>query len=150
MKRLSFTLLCTLFLFSALAQKGLDGRWEGTITHNGKRADQKFQLVIEVNGAEVKGRTYLFLEDKSVIEMDFKGRYYYDQSIYFEELEIPEDLEVDLSLIPPFLRKFQAIYNRSIFGSTLEGYWQEVTSDILGKKRLRGRIFLKKITGNKA
>ncbi len=148
MKKIGFTLLCALFLIPTIAQKGLDGRWEGTLTQNGTQSDQKFQLVIEVDGSEVRGRTYLFLEDKRVVEIDFTGRYYFDQSIYFEEVEIPEGM--DVSLIPPFLRKFQAIYNRSIFGSTLEGYWQEVTDDIMGQKRSRGRIFLKKITGNKA
>ncbi|GJM32996.1 MAG: hypothetical protein DHS20C18_19970 [Saprospiraceae bacterium] len=148
MKKIGFTIICTLFLLSATAQKGLDGRWEGTITgSNFAKTGQKFHLVIEINGSDVSGRTYFFLEDKRVVEIDFKGRYYYDQSIYFEEIEIPEDM--DVALIPPFLRKFQAVYNRSIFGSTLEGYWQEVTSDTFSEKRSRGRIFLKKITGNK-
>ena len=144
-----------LFLFLLLAQfsfgqKGLSGLWEGTITKGGIYSEKgtKFELYLEVKGKVITGRSYVYLENGEVIEMDVEGKMYSDRSIYLKETGFISDKHSDL--IPPFNRKYQFIYNRSIWDSTLEGYWQEMIPESFYEGRRRGRIILRKAAGSKA
>ena len=56
----------------------------------------------------------------------------------------------DSEVAPTFYRKYQMIFNRSVFGSTLEGYWQEIIMSPFDQFRDRGKISLKKKDGSKA
>lgn len=150
----TFLTTCVLCVFfgvvgSAQDSKSVAGLWEGTLTVGGinSKSGYKFELWMEQRGSKIRGKTYLHLGDKQVIQMAIKGEMYNDRSIYFNEVEfIPAEGQPD----PPFHRRYQLIHNRSIWDSSLEGYWQEVTDEILSKKRHLGRIYLKKVDSSKA
>jgi hypothetical protein len=148
MKRL--LLLCALALSAlsvTLAQDGdpLEGRWEGVITKNGIHSTEgyKFELFIKVNNGIISGRSYIHLSDRRIVQMDVSGTMYGDRSVYLEDINFITAEGDDF--VPPFARKYQFIHNRSIFDSSLEGYWQQIIKDPLNNKRERGRIVLKKI-----
>jgi len=150
--RTFLTLFVLLFfaLSTLTAQKGLAGLWEGTLTWGGLHNTQtyKFELLIQVEGNKVRGRSYIHLPEGEVLEMDVRGYFYQDRSIAFRDIEFipPVGSELD----PRFYRKYQLIYNRSIFGSTLEGYWQEIITSPFDEYRDRGKITLKKKDASKA
>lgn len=133
------------------AQKHLEGLWEGIMTRGGIDTEDgyKFELLLRLEGRFIKGRSYIYLSEKEIIEMDIRGVIYQDRSAYIQDIEfIP--LEEDSSVLPPFYRKYQFIYNRSVFGSKLEGYWQQMLIGPFDGKRQRGRILLKKKEESKA
>ena len=134
------------------AQKGLKGRWEGTITFGGydKKAGDKFELYIEIKGSKVTGRTYIYQEDSEVIIRKFHGRIYQDRSMYLEEIAEQTAPNDSIRLQQHQLRRYQFLYTRSIFESTLEGHWQEMIKDPLDKKRAIGRIYMTKAEKSKA
>lgn len=145
------TLMLVIFTLSlGYTQHRLDGLYEGTLTRGGiySKEGLRFELLLEVKEGEVKGRSYLHLDDNQIIEMDIHGKLYNDRSIYFEDIKFVNP--VDSDLVPPFNRKYQLVFNRSIWDSTLEGYWQEIRREVFHEKRHRGRIFLKKVGGSKA
>ena len=132
------------------AQKHIEGLWEGRITDGGIYSEDgyKFELLIQLEGSKIVGRSYVYLPEGKVIEMDIKGYLYQDRSIYLQEIEfIPA---VGVELLPPFNRKYQMIYTRSIWESKLEGFWQEVIVSPFDDKRERGRILLTKKPPSKA
>ena len=139
--------LCFFYGLPATAQEGhsLEGRWEGVITKNGLETDDgyKFELFLEVENGFVKGRSYIHLSDTLIVEMDISGRLYGDRSVYIEDINYISSSHSDY--IPNFARKYQFLHNRSVFGSTLEGYWQQKIKDPFNEQRNRGRILLKKI-----
>ncbi len=147
------TVIIAVFLFIGLpltGQKHLEGLWEGFITKGGLDQEDgyKFELLIKLDGHSVTGRSYVHLEEGKVIEMDVRGYIYQDRSMYLQDIEfIPA---AGSSLMPPFNRKYQMIYTRSIWENKLEGYWQEIMSTPFDRRRDRGRIILKKATGSKA
>jgi hypothetical protein len=133
------------------AQKHLEGLWEGIMTRGGIDSEEgyKFELLLKLEGQYIKGRSYLYLSENEIIEMDIRGVIYQDRSAYLQDVEfIP--LEEDISVLPPFYRKYQFIYNRSVFGSKLEGYWQQMLIHPFDGNRQRGRILLKKKVETKA
>lgn len=132
------------------AQHRLDGLYEGVLTQGGiySKEGLRFELLLEVKGAEVSGRTYLHISDTEIIEMDIKGILYNDRSVYFEDIKFIN--QVDSKLVPPYNRKYQLLFSRSIWESSLEGYWQEIRKEVFHEKRQRGRILLKKVGGSKA
>lgn len=147
------TLLFTLALFSALtlsAQLQLDGLWEGTITTGGIESTKGYpvQLYLKRTGKKVTGRSYVYISETEIVEMELEGRLYDDLSIYIDEVEYISHQEGEE--LPDFLRKYQLIWNRSINGSAINGYWQEIRQEIFDTKRQRGRIFLRQIVNNKA
>lgn len=146
------TILCLLFFSVAVspAQKGLAGIWEGTLTWGGLDSYEsyKFELLIQVEGNRIKGRSYIHLSEGEILEMDVRGYLYQDRSMAFRDIEFIPAVESELS--PRFYRKYQLIYNRSIFGSTLEGYWQEIIISPFDQYRDRGKITLKKKDPSKA
>lgn len=147
-------LLC-LFVLSSLsgvhaqAQKEahpLEGMWQGVITKNGIHSQEgyKFELFLKVGEkGEITGRSFIYLSETTIVEMDVKGKLYGDRSVYIADVNYITSETVDY--VPEFSRKYQFIHNRSIFDSSLEGYWQQVIKDPFHTKRERGRIKLKKI-----
>lgn len=137
-----FIIFC-LFNVPVTAQKGIDGHWEGQITLGGLDGQKKIplELYIVLDGTMISGRSYLYVDDLNVIVMSIKGRMYGDRSAHIEEFEFfPTD---NPELQPPFFRKYQFIYYRSIWDTRLEGFWQEIKNDTpLDEKRERGRLIL--------
>jgi hypothetical protein len=147
-----FLLSTSLFFTVALSaqQLQLEGLWEGTITVGGITSTKGYpvQVYLERSGSKVTGRSYVYLGKKRVIEMNMAGHLYQDLSVYIDEISFV-DRQKD-GYLPPFLRKYQLSWNRSINGSSLNGYWQEDRKEIFAGDRERGRIFLKKVVSSKA
>lgn len=144
--KLKFVWLFIIFswgIVQADAQKGIDGHWEGQITLGGLDGQKSIplELFVVMDGTVITGRSYLYVDDLNVIVMSIRGRLYGDRSAHIEEFEFfPTD---NPELLPPFFRKYQFIYYRSIWDSRLEGFWQEIKSDTpLDEKRARGRLIL--------
>ncbi|MDP4709781.1 MAG: hypothetical protein NWR67_14935 [Saprospiraceae bacterium] len=137
--------------WSLSAQEQLNGLWEGVLTRGNLEARDgyRFELYLKVEGARITGRSYLYLEKGKIVEMELSGYIYEDRSVYLKEEEwIPRE---GITMDPPFLRKFQLLYSRSIWENKLEGYWQELVpqGEVLKTKEY-GRIFLKRFTPDKA
>ncbi len=136
-------IIFTLLSLHTSAQKSIDGHWEGQITLGGLNGQRTIplELYLVMDGATITGRSYLYVDDLNVIVMAIKGRLYGDRSAHIEEFEFfPTD---NPELLPPFFRKYQFIYYRSIWDSRLEGFWQEIKSETpLDEKRERGRLIL--------
>ncbi len=149
--RLFHLLLGCLFLPSMLSAQGhLAGLWQGEITFGGlhNASSYPFELFLELDGDVLRGRTYIHLGKDDILEMEVIGRLYYDRSLSLKEYKfIPVE---GSKAMPPFTRIYQMIYTRSIFDSTLEGYWQQDRIDPFNQKRDRGRIRLVKKEATKA
>lgn len=147
-------LLSLLFFFASLCmgQKGLEGVWKGTITKGGifTSGGYPFELFLEIEGKEIVGKSYVYLSEDEIIEMQVSGKIYQDRSMNLYEFEFVKQPDQDLP--PEFNRKYQLVYNRSAVQSenTLNGYWQQIIATPFIPERKRGRIFLKKITTSKA
>lgn len=141
---------CCLFFPAAYAQKHLEGLWEGVIAKGGiySNSGYKFELLIELDGSKVTGRSYIYVDDDQIIEMDIKGLLYADRSIYLEDMGFIASGENEF--VPPFNRKYQLIYSRSIWDNKLEGYWQQIITSPFDRMRKRGRVYLKKVEKKKA
>jgi hypothetical protein len=150
MKYLSLWLLFLGLPVFGQAQKHLEGLWEGYITRGGIHAKDgyPFELFLEIKGKQLNGRSYIHIAKDQIIEMDIRGTIYMDQSIYLQDIRfIPLK---DSQLAPGFYRRYQMVYQRSIWESTMEGYWQEVTDKPMNEQRQLGRIYLKKKEASKA
>jgi hypothetical protein len=150
---MSRSFLLTLALFSAFtlsAQLQLTGLWEGTISLSGPEgfANYPLQVYLDKAGKKVTGRCYIYLTNEQIVETQLSGRLYDDLSIYIDDIVfVPNDKD---DYEPPFLRKYQLIWQRGINGSALNGYWQETRKDIFAESRQRGRIALRKVVDSKA
>lgn len=146
MRHTALLLFFLVFSVAGLAQKSIEGLWEGKMTFGGITSEEgyDFALYLKLNGRKVSGHSTITLEDGKTIDMEVNGILYHDQSIYMTDVKF---MPIEgVSAAPPFNRKYQLIYHRSIFGSTLDGWWQEVRDKkIMDEKRPRGRIFLKKV-----
>ena len=66
-------LILLLFLFSSATflygQRHLEGLWEGTITFGGlhSQKEHKFELLIQLDGSKLKGRSYVHLQDGNIM-----------------------------------------------------------------------------------
>lgn len=138
---LFWSIICT----PTFSQVSLEGSWVGTITTGGLNSKQtyKFELILARSGKNgLKGRSFVHVSPSEVIEMDISGKLYGDQSIYLEDLiYLPSEGK---EAAPPYDRKYELIFNRSIWNSNLEGFWQEKRPDPFFPMRSRGRIYLKK------
>jgi hypothetical protein len=152
--KIKMTLLAFMMLpmLTLCAQNGLKGKWEGTITLGGyeKKEGDKFEIVIDIKGKLVTGYTYIHKKNSEVIIRKFTGRIFEDRSFYLEELPDPQVNKNVESYSEGTLRKYQFVYTRSIFESSLEGHWQEIINDPFDKSRGRGRIYLRKADKSKA
>ncbi|MEL6720655.1 MAG: hypothetical protein AAFO82_09590 [Bacteroidota bacterium] len=138
--------------YAQKANKYLSGYWKGYITQGSLEATVglPFEMYLEVKGYSVKGRTYVHQKNGEVIEMEVSGRLYSDNSLYLTEQQFIEREGSDVK--PDHVKKYQFIYNRSIFESdnSLDGYWQEIIETPLALKRRRGKIVMKKGSAGKA
>lgn len=132
------------------AQKQLNGLWEGVMTRNSLESSvgYRFELYLKTEGTAITGRSYLYLEDGEIIEMELSGYVYQDRSVYIQEVKWVK--REGQKIEPPFLRKFQLVYERSIWENKLEGYWQEKKSGEVLKSKEYGRILLKRYVPDKA
>lgn len=151
MKTVLAAALAAVLFLPLHAQKGLAGLWEGVITEGGIHTTKghRFQLYLEVNEKYIKGRSYIYIGNDSIGQMDLRGQIYHDNSVYLEEVNpqwtAEEEAAIEEGASPDqFSRKYQFIYKRSLWDPSLEGYWQEVTPMPFSFKRERGRIFLEK------
>lgn len=143
-------LFITLSLFLGLsslvvAQNRLSGLWEGTITLDGiySAKENRFQMLLQYKDGHLSGRSYVYLDSGEILEMKIDGRLFDDWSMSIYDIEfIPIG---GSKLQPPFHRKYQLLYQTSIWETTLNGYWQEIRDEALDKKRQLGRITLKKL-----
>ncbi|HMO40629.1 MAG TPA: hypothetical protein PKC76_15890 [Saprospiraceae bacterium] len=142
-----FFLLCLSLSWGLLSGQGrLDGLWEGELTYGGLASAQsyRFQIWIEEKGGYITGRSYVYLNEDEVIEMEINGRTFRDWSIsiYDSQLVSAAGLEVQ----PPFYRKYQLQYKRGIYETALEGYWQEIKEAMpLDARRAVGRLRLERV-----
>lgn len=149
MPRILLLTIAFLFSFTLSAQLELAGLWEGSITIGGLESTKGYPLKIYLikSGRNITGRTYIYINDR-IIEAEIKGYLHQDFSVTLNEFNFIKTS--DDGYIPPFLRKLQLSWIRSINGSVLNGYWQEIATDIFDNKRHRGRIYLKKVTDQRA
>lgn len=133
-----------------LAQKGLEGLWEGSITRGGIHSSIKlpFQLYLTVEGNRLNGRTYVTIEEGKTVQMELRGRLYQDFSI--ELLEVKFIGDERNSYFPKFNRQYQIRWKRDLWDAQLIGFWQEVTGETFGAFRERGRLELRKKKGDGA
>ena len=90
--------------FALSAQHHLAGLWKGEITFGGLYSQKSypFELFLEVEDDQLKGRTYIHLGGNNIIEMEVLGRLYFDRSISLKEYEfIPVE---GSQALPPFSR----------------------------------------------
>lgn len=133
-----------------VGQTELEGLWEGTLSIGGLDTNRGYpvQIYIVRKGRQLTARTYISIAPNRIIEMEAQGWLYSDNSVAFNEATyIPKAND---GYTPPYMRKYQLLWHRSIGGSTLTGYWQEIHDEVFHHKRAGGRISLKKVTTNKA
>lgn len=149
MKKTLVTLLfCLVSLSFAFAQSGaLEGLWKGTMTLGGLNSNEKvkFELFLKKENSKLIGRSYLYLNDGRVIEMEVKGTLYGDLSLYLRESEFIPFPGLEGEEPPSFNRKYQLLYMPSIWNTKMEGFWQEITGESFNENRKLGRIKLKKM-----
>ncbi|HMQ49418.1 MAG TPA: hypothetical protein PKA00_18360 [Saprospiraceae bacterium] len=155
MKKLLFLLLVLSSFSTTQAQKGLEGNWEGKITFGGLDGQEqyRFELVLEVKDRSIKGRSYIYISEDSIIYRELSGKIYEDNSVSLKEvfLEDPNgEKRVNSDSVGNYGRKYQFVYERSIWESTLNGYWQEVIVLPFHARREMGRIYLEKKKPGKA
>ena len=141
-------LFCLATTGSLYGQKNPTGLWEGTLTNNiHTQNGLRFELLLEFKGKKVRGKTYVYHKDNTIHTMEIEGTVYDDRSIYFEEVRSANGQD---QAAPPYNRKYQLIFTRSIWESTLDGYWQEIITNPFDEKREMGRVVIKKAGDSKA
>lgn len=141
---LLFLSLCGCIILSG--QSRFDGLWEGELTYGGLASERsyRFQMWIKSNAAgSLWGRTYVYLSPEEVVEMQIEGRIYDDLSIYLVDKDFVPMAGREIS--PPFYRKYQLKFDRSIWETSLDGYWQQVIDAPMDIRRDRGRLKLIKV-----
>lgn len=141
-------ILCFISSLNLTAQssKYLNGYWKGYITKNSlsETTGLSFELYLEVQGSTIKGRSYVFEEDGTVTEMEISGYIHKDRSISLGDARF---LPLGEKELPPYVKQYQFIHNRSIFDTenVLNGYWQEIVETPLSLVRRRGKCVLRKV-----
>ncbi len=142
-------LLPLLMLAGALsAQNGLEGLWAGSITEKGTGEELQVELYLTLEGGYIKGMSYIYVSKDSIIQQELIGKMYQDRSIYMREVT---DGEYGIDNITPkqleggkYVRKYQFEFKRSIWESSLNGFWQEITPTPFSVERKLGRIKLER------
>ena len=142
MRHLFFILICSLSFTSLNAQKTLEGLWEGVLTLKGK--EYKFEILFSKSEAGAfEGKTYIYESDRDIVEATITGRLHQDRSINLYDMEV--SYTGPSEWVEVYKKHYQLLWTRSIFGSKLEGYWQEKIPLGIDEKTKRGRIFMKKM-----
>ncbi len=145
--RLLYALLLLLVPFHlAQAQASLvEGVWQGELRLDGLEGQQKvkFELHLKADGQFLNGKTYLYTPEGQVYTLPVEGWIYSDRSIYLREVW-PDEAPATAGTLPDFTRKFQLLFSRSIWETTLEGYWQQIHLDPFDRERRRGRLLLQR------
>jgi hypothetical protein len=83
-----------------------------------------------------------------VITQELVGKMYQDRSIYMREVT---DREYSIDILNPevleggkYVRKYQFEFKRSIWESSLNGFWQEITPTPFAVERKLGQIKLER------
>lgn len=151
MKQLVIGFFCVCFLaIEGYSQQRLEGLFEGILTVGGLDGSgtQRLEMYLKIDRRQISGRSYLHLAGNKTIEMEIRGVFYQDFSIYLEEIAPVNAIE-DLKQAP-FPRKYQLMYSGSFDEVILTGFWQQVSDSPLDDKRQIGRVKLKKVRNNKA
>lgn len=151
MKQFAIGFFCVCFLaMHGYSQQRLEGLFEGTLTIGGLdgAASQRLEMYLKIDRRQISGRSYVHLAGNKTIEMELRGVFYQDFSIYLEEVA-PVD-GVEDAKQAPFTRKYQLMYSGSFDEVLLTGFWQQASDSPLDDKRQIGRIKLKKVRNNKA
>ncbi len=91
----------------------------------------------------ISGRSYIYLDNGEILEMEIKGKLYGDWSLSIYDIKFLPIAGSELQA--PFKRKYQVVYKTSIWETSLNGYWQEIKEETFDPKRSLGRISLKKL-----
>ena len=145
MRHLFFILLCSISFSTISAQKSLEGLWEGSLTLKGR--EYKFEILFSPLGyGKFEGKTYIYESDKDIVEATIHGQLHQDRSMNLYDLEV--SYTGPSEWVEVYKKNYQLIWTRSIFGSKLEGYWQEQIPFGIDEKTKRGRILMKKMKEN--
>jgi len=147
MKLITTALL--LLLAGALpAQNGLAGHWTGSISEQNTGRELPVELYITLEEGYIKGMSYIHISEDSIIRQELIGKMYPDRSIYMREVT---DKEYSIDNLSPekleegkYVRKYQFEFKRSIWESSLNGFWQEVTPTPFSVERKLGQIKLER------
>lgn len=148
---------CTILTTALTAQNHrLNGYWKGHITQStleGELEDVVFELYLQVkDGRNVTGRSYAYLTNGEIIEMEVAGIVHGDNSVSLHDASYIALENSDLT--PDHSKQYQFAHYRSAFitSNKLSGYWQEVVETAFSLKRRRGRVELHKVSNqvNKA
>jgi len=136
--------LFILFAFPVFSQNNPAGYWEGVLTFHA--IEHRFEMQIKVVKKKISGVVYLYKSDNEVIAMKILGKLYWDHSMNIYDLKLKgiDAGEAEMEGGFYFPKDYQLVYNRSLWESTLEGFWQEQIPEILNEHSKKGRIFLKR------
>ncbi|MCR9101946.1 MAG: hypothetical protein NXI25_18455 [bacterium] len=142
-------LICLLLATGTLsAQNGLEGLWVGSIIEKSTGEALPVELYLTLEKGYIKGMSYIYVNKDSVITQELVGKMYQDRSIYMREVT---NGEYSIDNITPetleggkYVRKYQFEFKRSIWESSLNGFWQEVTPTPLSVERKLGQIKLER------
>lgn len=151
--QLKLTLFLLCLTAGMQAQNGLEGLWSGSISERGSAESHPFELYLTLEDGYIKGMSYTYIRPDSIVQQALIGRMYQDRSIYMREVDSPEAAlkslnkqQFDWAGDSPFVRKYQFIFDRSIWESKLEGHWQEASPPPMATGRKAGVIKLKRKT----
>lgn len=141
---LQWVFISIFFPVALLAQVGIDGTWEGTITleRPTPKKEYKFELILKREGKKVVGTSYIYYEEDKPVAMNLSGTYFRDRSmrLFNQDVLFPFDAPNK----EQHIRKYQLMYKRSAFHpDMIEGYWQEKHDPVFSQYR-RGRVSLTK------
>jgi|GEM_PF-1622108 len=139
--KISFFILFSIPVFS---QNNPSGFWEGVLTF--RASEHRFEMQIVVKKKKISGVAYLYKTDNEVVTMKIFGKLYWDHSMNIYDLKLTEMglEEAEKEETFSFQKEYQLVYNRSLWDSTLEGFWQEQIPELLDEHSKKGRIFLKR------
>lgn len=141
MRHLFFILCLFISIANISAQKSLEGLWEGTLSLKGK--EYKFEILFtSPEQGRFEGKTYIYESDRDIVEATIYGRLHQDRSMNLYDLEV--SYTGPSEWVEVYKKNYQLIWTRSIFGSKLEGYWQEKIPFGINEKTKQGKISLKK------
>lgn len=150
---MKLTIITTLLLLAGAlsAQNGLEGLWTGSISERGTGEEMRVELYLTLEDGYIKGMSYIHITKDSILRQELVGKMYQDRSIYMREVTEGED---GINPIAPkaleggqYMRKYQFEFKRSIWESSLNGFWQEITPKSFSVERKLGQIKLERKEG---